>query len=80
MNYEELQCKTAAAVSQVSRMGEWDDVTVDYDGSEPVVYAVLRRSPVVQFLYKTGVLNPPKLPPRVRGVKCEIIVVNPKSR
>ena len=80
MKYEELLKKAAPAVRQVARMGVWDGVSVDVENGEPVVLAILRKFPIVQFFHKVKLIKTPELPERIEGIRCKVIFQSPPTK
>ena len=77
---ESQRKKVAAAITQIHKMGKWDNIFVDMDGGEPVIYAAIHRHPVHKFLLDTGLFKKPHLPTHVEGIRCEVRVHYPAKR
>ncbi len=74
MTYEDLREATRFAMREVARMGTWDGLCVDVHEGEPIIFAVIQRRPVHKFLLSVGIMKMPKLPERVGGIRCRVLV------
>lgn len=80
MNIEDLRKKAGPALKEVARMGVWDGVQLDEENGEPVVIAILRKLPIIQFLHKFKVIQTPELPERVQGIRCKVVFMTPLTK